>query len=103
RTPGRLIAWITLLLGILAAGALTGFLRRGEEVRGDRVPGGRDAMMVLATLIPLALVLAEGINRMPHPEVPPPPAAFSHIRTPMVIVPNDGVTDELYMLWSTDG
>lgn len=103
RTPGRLIAWTTLLLGILAAGALTGFLRRGEEVRGDRVPGSRDALMVLATLIPLALVLAEGINRMPHPEVPAPPAGFSHIRTPMVIVPNEGVTDELYMLWSTDG
>jgi hypothetical protein len=103
RTPGRLIAWTTLLLGILAAGALTGFLRRGEEVRGDRVPGRRDALMVLATLIPLALVLIEGINRMPHPVVPAAPAAFSHIGTPMVIVPNDGITDELYMLWSTDG
>lgn len=103
RTPGRLIAWTTLLLGILAAGALTGFLRRGEEVRGDRVPGRRDALMVLATLIPLALVLAEGVNRMPHPVVPAPPAGFSHIRTPMVIVPNEGITDELYMLWSTDG
>jgi hypothetical protein len=103
RTPGRLIMWTTLLMGILAAGALTGFLRRGEEVRGDRVPGSRDALMVLATLIPLALVLAEGINRMPHPVVPAPPAGFSHVRTPMVIVPNDGITDELYMLWSTDG
>jgi hypothetical protein len=103
RTPGRLIAWTTLLLGILAAGALSGFIRRGEEVRGDRVPSRRDAALVLATLIPLALVLAEGINKMPHPIVPGPPAAFSHIRTPMVVVPNDGISDELYLLWSTDG
>jgi MFS family permease len=67
RTPGRLIAWITLLLGILAAGALTGFIRRDEEVRGNRVPGRRDALVAVATLLPLALVLAEGINKMPHP------------------------------------
>jgi hypothetical protein len=103
RTPGRLIAWTTLLLGILAAGALTGFIRRGDELRGDRVPGRGYAMVVLATLLPLALVLAEGVNKMPHPIVPAPPRAFSHVPTPMVVVPNDGISDELYQLWSTNG
>ncbi|NJC68855.1 hypothetical protein HC031_03815 [Planosporangium thailandense] len=103
RTPGRLISWTTLLLGILAAGALTGFARRGEEARGDRVSGRPEALLRIAALIPLALVVAEGINRMPHPVVPAPPAGLAKLPGPLLILPQEPLDDELYMLWSTNG
>jgi hypothetical protein len=101
RTPGRLILWTTLLLGILAAGCLTGFARRGDEARGNRVPGRPEALLRLAALIPLALVVAEGLNKMPHPVVPAPPAGLAQARGPMLILPYNA--DELIMLWSTNG
>jgi hypothetical protein len=103
RTPGRLILWTTLLLGILAAGALTGFARRGTEARGNRVPGRPEALLRFAALIPLALVVAEGVNKMPHPVVPAPPAGFGQLRGPLLVLPDDGNADELYMLWSAEG
>jgi hypothetical protein len=103
RTPGRLISWTTLLLGILAAGALTELARRGAEARGNRVPGRPEALLRIAALIPLALVLAEGVNKMPHPMVPSPPAGFAHLRGPLLVLPDDANADELYMLWSTAG
>jgi hypothetical protein len=102
RTPGRLIAWTTLLLCILAAGGLTGFARRGVEARGNRVPGRPEALLRIAALIPLALVMAEGVNKMPHPVVPAPPAGFSQLRGPLLVLPDDANADELYMLWSTE-
>jgi hypothetical protein len=102
RTPGRLVAWLTLLLGILAAGALTGLARRGAQVRGNRVPGRPEALLRIAMLIPLALVLMEGINKMPHPVVPAPPAGFTQLRGPMLVLPDQGLADEVYLLWSTD-
>jgi hypothetical protein len=103
RTPSRLIAWSILLLGILAAGALTGFAQRGVEVRGDRVPGRPEALLRLAMLVPLALVLVEGINTMPHPVVPAPPAGFAKLPEPLLVLPTSETDDELYMLWGTAG
>jgi hypothetical protein len=103
RTPGRLIVWTTLLLGILAAGCLTGFARRTAEARGNRVPGRPEALLRIAALIPLALVVAEGINKMPHPVVPAPPAGFAQLRGPLLVLPTSEKVDELYMLWSTTG
>jgi hypothetical protein len=103
RTPGRLIAWTTLLLGVLAAGALTGFARRGTEARGNRVPGRPEAVLRIAALIPLALVVTEGVNKMPHPVVPAPPAGFAQLRGPLLVLPDDANADEMYMLWSTQG
>ncbi|GAA1801382.1 hypothetical protein HC028_08235 [Planosporangium flavigriseum] len=118
RTPGRLILWTTLLLGILAAGCLTGFARRGVEARGTRVPGRPEALLRIAALVPLALVVAEGVNKMPHPVVPAPPAGFAQLRGPLLVLPYKvpssvlalashpsptANADELYMLWSTAG
>jgi hypothetical protein len=103
RTSGRLIAWTILLLAILAAGALTGFARRGAEVRGDRVPGRPELALRLVLLIPLALVIVEGINTLPHPVVPKAPVGLAKLPEPILVLPTDPVSDELYMLWSTDG
>lgn len=102
RTPGRLVVWTTLLLGILAAGALTALARHGAEARGDRVPGRPELALRLALLVPLLLVLGEGLNRMPHPAVPVAPAVLAEAESPMLVLPSDGLTDENIMLWTTD-
>src|SRR5207247_9956883 len=104
RTPGRLVLWTTLLLGILAAGLVAGLARRGDEVvTGDRVPGRRDAVFRLAMLLPLLLVLVEGLNKTPHPVVPPAPHVLATAKAPLLVLPTDQLVDENVMLWSTNG
>ncbi|MEV4493424.1 hypothetical protein AB0K04_25340 [Micromonospora coxensis] len=97
RTPGRLVLWTTLLLGLLAAGALT--------VREPAPAGRRDwrraARAVL--VLPVLLVLAEGVNRTPHVPVPAEPAALRGVQGPVLVLPVGGVRDYHVMLWSTDG
>jgi hypothetical protein len=118
RTSGRLVLWTTLLLGVLAAGALT---------RPDRAPAGEPPLVPdqtpesspesspgpersaggwlarLALLIPLALVIVEGINTTPHPTVLPQPAALRDATGPLLVLPSDGTLEFSVMLWSTDG
>src|SRR5437764_773487 len=102
RTTGRLVVWTTLLLAVLAAGTVSALARRGREVlTGDRVPGRPESLWRLATLIPLVLVLAEGLNHTPHPVVPPAPAALAHVQGPVLVLPSDQLTDENIMLWTT--
>ena len=82
---------------------MTGFAERGREIRGDRVPGRPESVLRLVLLVPLALVLAEGVNTLPHPVVPKPPAGLARLPEPILVLPTDSVSDQLYMLWSTDG
>ncbi|MEJ3745105.1 hypothetical protein WEI85_17635 [Actinomycetes bacterium KLBMP 9797] len=126
RTPGRLMVWITLFLAILAAGAVSAFVpaRRSAEdpatdateesaadsTEGAAVPrparnvaGVPQLALRAALLLPLALVLVEGINRTPHPEVPPYPAAMRGAPEPILVLPSGGVLEMPIMLWSTNG
>src|SRR5690606_34208016 len=48
------------------------------------------------------LVCAEGLSTVPHPEVPPPPAALAHAKGPVLILPAYK-QDSLSLIWSTDG
>jgi hypothetical protein len=91
RTPGRLVLWTTLLLCVLAGGAVTAIARRGGWV--PRV----------ATLFVLALVFAEGLNKMPVARVPAEPAGYAAVGGPMLVLPTDLSNDKTYMMWSTDG
>ena len=113
RTPGRLMVWITLLLAILAAGAISALVAGvrpadprpdAEGVRGGRAAArvGR-AMLRIALLIPLVLVLVEGVNRTPHPEVPKYPEAMRSAPDPILVLPSDGIMEMPIMLWSTNG
>ncbi|MGA8118004.1 MAG: hypothetical protein WCA46_30580, partial [Actinocatenispora sp.] len=105
RTPGRLVVWTTLLLALLAAGAVSRFGRRADAValsRGRNPERLGPALRVLIA-IPLVLVLIEGWNRTPHWEVPTEPTAVKHLAGPALILPTDQLTDERYMYWSTDG
>ncbi|WP_433343912.1 hypothetical protein [Micromonospora sp. CA-111912] len=100
RTPGRLVLWTTLLLGVLAAGALT--VREPDPEPGS--PGVRWRRWGQAALVlPMLLVLAEGVNRTPHVPAPVQPAALHGLRGPALVLPSDGIREFHVMLWSTDG
>nr|WP_245730575.1 hypothetical protein [Micromonospora pallida] len=151
RTPGRLVLWTTLLLGLLAAGALSRDptdpappppppppadpggpassvdpADSGTPVdsatpvasaepaspvvaAGAAGPGGasgaggfaRWGRLVL--VVPLVLVLLEGVNRTPHVPVPEQPAALHGVTGPLLVLPSDGIRELHVMLWSTDG
>jgi hypothetical protein len=103
RTPGRFIIWTTLLLGILAAGAVSAFIERSHETRREPAVAHRLGFWLrLATLVPLLLVLAEGWSATPHPVVPKQPEAMQTASSPMLVLPSDNKIDNNVMLWSTD-
>jgi hypothetical protein len=101
RIPGRMMLWVTLLLGILAAGAVAEFVRRAEHWSAQRIPPWPAWWLRLATLVPLILVIAEGWNTTAHPVVPAQPASMRTITSPMLVLPTGAVTDGTVMLWST--
>ena len=112
RTPGRLTVWSTLLLAVLAAGAVSAFVagvRATAPWPGAGAPRsvlaarGRYVALRLALLIPLVLVVVEGINRTPHPEVLKYPAAMSAAQEPTLVLPSGGSLEMSIMLWSTNG
>jgi hypothetical protein len=101
RIPGRLMLWATLLLAILAAGAVAEFVRRAEQHSAQRIPPWPGPWLRLATFVPLALVLVEGWNATAHPVVPAQPTAMRTVTGPMLVLPTTPLTDQTVMLWST--
>ncbi len=103
RTPGRLVIWTTLLLAILAAGAVGTLVQRSHELAAERAPGRPNLLMRLATLLPVLLVLAEGTNwgKLDHPVVPAQPAAIRAVEGPLMVLPSSQLQDENVMIWST--
>ncbi|MFU8873379.1 hypothetical protein [Micromonospora sp. SL4-19] len=101
RTPGRMMLWTTLLLGLLAAGAVTAFCARVRELAAERVPPWPGPWLRLATLLPLLLVAVEGLNTTPHPVVPQQPAVMRTVDGPMLVLPSSQNLDQPVMLWST--
>jgi hypothetical protein len=103
RTPGRLVIWVTLLLAILAAGAVSALVRRSTDLVAERVPSRPGPLLRLFLLIPLVLVLAEGTTwrNLPHPVIPTQPAAMRTVGAPLMVLPSEPLTDMNVMLWST--
>ncbi|MDW5328531.1 hypothetical protein R6Y94_32595 [Plantactinospora sp. KLBMP9567] len=102
RTPGRLMIWVTLLLGVLAAGSVGAFAERARQISAaERVPPRPGPFLRLVTLLPIVLVLAEGLNTTPHPVVPVQPASMRVANGPILVLPSDQKTDQHVMLWST--
>ena len=131
RTTGRMVLWTTLCLALLAAGAATAIHERLGRLSAARAePGGasaavpadasgareaaragsgagrrravRPAQWALAAVLCLA-VLAEGVQRLPHPTVQPEPVAMRGLTGPALVLPTDPQMDKRVMLWSTDG
>ncbi|MEU4243051.1 hypothetical protein [Actinoplanes sp. NPDC026619] len=101
RVPGRLMLWVTLLLAVLAAGAVAEFVRRADHWAELRIPPWPGPWLRTATLIPLALVLVEGWNSTAHPIIPDQPTAMRTITGPVLVLPTAELTDQMVMLWST--
>ncbi len=101
RIPGRLMLWATLLLAILAAGAVAEFVRRAEHLSEQRIPPWPGPWLRLATFVPLVLVLVEGWSATSHPVVPTQPTAMRTVSGPMLVLPTAALTDQTVMLWST--
>lgn len=102
RTPGRLMLWATLLLALLAAGAVAALtelaLAAGRRTGEERPPFWAG----LALLIPVLLVFGEGLGTTPHAPVPPGPPTLSTVAAPVLVLPTDQVGDMPVMLWGTD-
>jgi hypothetical protein len=103
RTPGRLALWLTLLVGLLAAGAVSAFVERAGDFVSGRVPARPGLLLRVAMVLPLALVLVEGVSASPHPKVPAAPAALREAETPVLVLPSSQYDDMTVMLWSADG
>ncbi|MBQ0903705.1 hypothetical protein [Micromonospora sp. U21] len=103
RTPSRLMLWTTLLLALLAAGAVTALTERVRELAAQRIPSWPGPWLRLATLLPLLLVTVEGLNTTPHPVVPTQPAALRTVEGPLLVLPSNQSLDQHVMLWSTSG
>ncbi|SHN46861.1 hypothetical protein [Cryptosporangium aurantiacum] len=99
RTPGRLVIWTTLVLALLAAGAVTAF---GNRLAPRTHPRKTARLVVAAALVPALLVGVEGLNTTPHPTAPAVPQSFRGITGPVLVLPSDA-RDQWPMLWSTDG
>jgi hypothetical protein len=102
RTPGRLVIWTTLLLALLAAGAVTAFAEQAKEISLERVTSRPHPLLRFATLIPVVLVLVEGLNVTEHPVVPLQPPSMATVQGPVLVLPSDQLHDENIMIWSTD-
>jgi hypothetical protein len=117
RAPGRLILWTTLLLGLLAAGALCGLIERAREVAQRGGLPGPTAEATAALLLPIALVLVEGLGVPAARPVPTAPAALATVRAPYLVLPSGlppgqpagdtggtggNIGDGDVLLWSTD-
>lgn len=101
RVPGRLMLWVTLLLAVLAAGAVAEFVRRAELFAATRIPPWPGPWLRLATFVPLVLILVETVNATPHPLVPAQPAAMRSVSGPMLVLPTSPQFDQVVMLWTT--
>ena len=95
RTPGRLILWATLLLALLAAGAV-GALGARLAVRSAVLAAPAIAIAAIA------VVLFEGRGVIPNAPVPPAPPTLSTVEAPYLVLPTHEVVDMNIMLWSTD-
>ncbi len=97
RTPGRLVLWCGLALGLLAAGAVS--YAAGPAVRASHRSWRATALL----LVPAALVLSEGAGAVAQPVVPSPPVALRSLPGPVLVMPTSMQHDYLIMTWSTDG
>lgn len=101
RTSGRLVIWTTLLLGILAAGAVSAFVEQVKELPSVQVTGRPHPLARLLMLIPVLMILVEGLGNTPHPTVPQPPPSLASATAPLLVLPSDPSRDQHVMVWLT--
>ena len=104
RAPNLLIGWTTLLLALLAAGAVSALSQRLAAVAAAaRIDGWAWRWLPRLALLPVVLVLLEGAPTYRHAPVSRPPVALGSVSGPILVLPSDDLIDRQVMLWSTDG
>jgi len=102
RTPGRLMLWTTLLLALLAGGAVCALGALVREIAGFRGLARPTPMARAAVVLPVLLVLLEGLGTTAHVRVPQAPPTLSTVAAPYLVLPTQQLWDMHVMLWSTD-
>lgn len=97
RTSGRLIAFVTVGLSILAAGAVT---RLAGQVAPSRLRPGAGALRLAMVAVLPGLVLAEGYYHVAVSTLPPVPTALEYAPAPLVVLPTGYESDPTVMVWS---
>ena len=95
RTPGRLITFTTLALAILAAIGAQRLLTAVQARSTSRRP------LLLATLLLVGAIAAEGTGSLPLSDALPPPARLASAPGPILVLPSNDFVDPEYMPWST--
>jgi hypothetical protein len=103
RTPGRLVLWVTLGLGLLASGAVSAVLVRLRGTVGAtgwarlrRLPGPLVALLVLA------FVAVEGVTVTRYEKVEPIPLPAAEVQEPVLVLPLMTYLDNLALVSATD-
>ena len=96
RTPGRLMAFTTLALALLAAGAVSRLCGWGADSYRSRATWLRS---VLFAVVPVLIVL-EGFAVIPRMAVPATPKAVAAAPGPMVVLPSVWTNDSKVMFWT---
>jgi hypothetical protein len=97
RTPGRLMAFATLAVALLAAGFVSRICGWGVDGYRGRAPRLRS---VLLAVVPVLVVL-EGFAVIPRMAVPAAPKAVAAATGPMVVLPSVWTNDSKVMFWTT--
>ena len=107
RTPGRIFAFASLALALLAALGVHALQDVVLARRiGRRVSGAPDEshLRVYAAAVGAVcavVVFAEGLPKLPQPDVPVRPLALDAVAVPRVHLPTDFANDTAYMYFST--
>jgi hypothetical protein len=103
RTPGRLVLWVSLPLGLLAAGAVTAALtRRRPALASTARAWPRRAAGPVVALLVLALVAVEGVTMTPYGKLPQFSLPAGSVEEPMLILPLKTYLDNLVLVSTTD-
>jgi hypothetical protein len=103
RTPGRLVLWVSLPLGLLAAGAVTAALTRLRPAPATTGRAGpRRAAGPVAALLVLAFVAVEGVTTTPYGQLPQFSLPAGSVEEPVLILPLKTYLDNLALVSTTD-
>jgi hypothetical protein len=96
RTPGRLFAFATLALALLAAVGAARLLPQGTSRRARRLGA-------CGLALTMGLIVLEGSGQVPQPAVPMPPAGLERAAEPRYHLPSSPFVDHVYLFWSVEG
>jgi hypothetical protein len=74
-------------------------IRESATLRGLRRP---PLLLRAAAVVPVVLILVEGLGTIPHDPMPSAPPTLSTVAAPYLVLPTHEVVDMNMMLWSTD-